>query len=166
MIDMTSNTSNIRHATGRKIETPDEDDTIKLPVTLPKNSNTVISPHLKSMISEERKEKEFLVISPRPSTTAQKTRTTTKAKTVKIRIPWWNELISKEESELNAEDKDAREDLSRECASKISKQGREAQGCNMIHRQEISDKATPTMGGNDNKDGESEDEYHDPISDR
>ena len=118
------------------------------------------------MIPEEKKEKEFLVISPRPSTTAQKTRTTTKAKTVKIRIPWWNELISKEESELNAEDKDAREDLIRECASKISKQGREAQGCNMIHRQEISDKATPTMGGNDNKDGESEDEYHDPISDR
>ena len=36
MIDMSSHTSNIRHATGRKNETPDEDDTIGLPVTLPK----------------------------------------------------------------------------------------------------------------------------------
>ena len=57
------------------------------------------------MISEENKEKEFSGISPKPSVTAQKTKTTTEAKTVKIRIPWWNELISKKESKLNAEDK-------------------------------------------------------------
>ena len=164
MINTSSSTYNIRHTAGRKTETPDGDDTIGLPVTPPKNSDTVISAHLKSMISEEKKVKEFPVISPRPSITAQKTKTTTKAKTVKIRIPWWNELISKEESELNAEDKNAREDLSRECVSKISKQGRERQGCNVTHRQGISNEATPTMRGSDDKDCESEDEYYDPIS--
>ena len=100
MISRSSNTSNVRHVTGRKIQTPDEE---------------VISPHVKSMIPEEGKEKEFLITSPRSSTNTQKTKATTKAKTVKIRIPWWNELISKEESELKVEDKNAREDLIQEC---------------------------------------------------
>ena len=78
MVDISSNTSNIRHTAGRKIESPD-DDTIGLAVTPPKNSDTAISAHLKSMISEKKtKVKDFPVISPRPSTTAQKTKTSPK----------------------------------------------------------------------------------------
>ena len=42
----------------------------------------------------------------------------------KIRIPWWNELISKGESELKIENKRAMEDQNQRCVSKHNKQSK------------------------------------------
>ena len=130
------------------------------------------------MTPGEKREKELLAISPRSSPeivsmSTQKTGATTKEKTVKIRIPWWNELISKEESELKVENKRAREDLIQRCVSKHNKQskhGKEPHGRIEAHRLKISDKIIPTVPtsmkeDNDDQDWGSEDEYHDPMSD-
>ena len=66
-ISSSSNVSNVRHTTGRKIRTPDEEKTIGTPVPLLSSSNTVISPRVKGMTPGEKREKELLAISPRSS---------------------------------------------------------------------------------------------------
>ena len=75
--------------------------------------------HVENMVPEERKK--IPIFSSRLSTTAQRTRSITRARNVKIRIPWWNELISKEESEMNEDEKNEREDLRQKSGSKMIK---------------------------------------------
>ena len=92
---------------------------------------------------------------------------------MKIRIPWWNELISKEESELKIENKRAVEDQNQRCVSehnKQSKHGTELHERIEAYRLKNSDQIIPTnptsmKEDDDDQDWGSEDEYHDPMSD-
>ena len=117
---------------------------------------------VKSIVQEEKKE--IPILSPRLSTTTQRAKIITKERNVKIRIPWWNELINKEESEPNADDENGKEDPSRESTSKTSKHGRESGKCDVIYKQEIPNDSTPAMTTDDKEVYESENEYHDAMS--
>ena len=100
------------------------------------------------MTPQENKEKELLLISPKSnietismdtpraghrdtSMDTPKTGVTAKEKAVKNRIPWWNELISKGESEHELKIKGVLADQNQRCApehNKQSKHGTEAHG--------------------------------------
>ena len=105
-VDSPPDTSTVRYTGEEKSGAPDEDDTVGLPVHLPKESDIIMTSHVKSMVQEEKKETPIL--SPRLSTTTQRAKIITKERNVKIRIPWWNELISMEENDPNADDENGK----------------------------------------------------------
>ena len=76
---------------------------------------------MKSKIQEEKKESP--VLPPRLSVTTKRAKIITKERNMKIRIPWWNELINKEENDPNADNEDGEEDPS-QSTSETSTHGR------------------------------------------
>ena len=127
-----------RHTTGRKSQISDGKETIGTPESIMRgSSNTGASIPTTSrkviMIPQENKENELFFNFPKldhttismdtpraghrdTSMDTPKTGVATKEKTVKNRIPWWNELISKGRSEHKLKNRGVLADQTQQCA--------------------------------------------------